>query len=93
MINIDDKLGQLTDELLAWTEGRKSYTNIYAHHERAPEAVAVLDAQEVVRLAAAVGALCALRTAGVIDLEDYGSDGDGGVAFQTDNTRPPEVIS
>ena len=48
------------DELMAeiedWVEGRRSYINLGPHAPYAPDVIAAMDAQEVVKLAAAASA-------------------------------------
>jgi hypothetical protein len=52
------------DELLArledWVEGRRSYCNYGPHAPYTPDVIAVMDAQEVVKLAAAISAFSAI---------------------------------
>lgn len=41
-------------EMRQWLDGHSSWLNVYGNHERGAEIVAVLDAQEVVKRAAAI---------------------------------------
>lgn len=50
---------QLRQEMMAYVEGRLSFTNIYPNTPEYIQAVAVLDAMEVVKRAAAIVALAA----------------------------------
>lgn len=58
--DLDRMIKAHLDEMLAWAEGRRSYTNYGPHEPYTPDAIARMDAAEVEKHANAIRGLVAL---------------------------------
>lgn len=85
---MSDPTREALAELEDWKAGRRSWTNLGPNPPYTPDVIAVMDAQEVVKLSAYVQALAALSTTPApLDVERLARPFEGGNYLQAYDHR------